>query len=36
MASGFAQDFVRVNNRFTLNLGLRYDFYSDPAEAFGR
>ena len=36
MASGFAQDFVRVNNRFTLNLGLRYDFYSNPAEAFGR
>src|SRR5580698_9552165 len=35
-ASGFAQDFVRVNNRFTLNLGLRYDFYSNPAEAFGR
>jgi hypothetical protein len=34
--SGFAQDFVRVNNRFTLNLGLRYDFYSNPAEAFGR
>ena len=36
MASGFAQDFVRVNNRFTLNLGLRYDFYSNPGEAFGR
>jgi hypothetical protein len=36
IASGFAQDFVRVNSRFTINLGLRYDFYSNPAEAFGR
>ena len=35
-ASGFAQDFVRVNSRLTLNLGLRYDFYSNPTEAFGR
>ena len=29
-ASGFAQDIVRVNNRLTLNVGLRYDFYSNP------
>jgi hypothetical protein len=36
MASGFAQDFVRVNTRLTLNIGLRYDFYSNPTEAFGR
>ena len=36
MASGFAQDFVRVNSRLTLNVGLRYDFYSNPTEAFGR
>jgi Carboxypeptidase regulatory-like domain/TonB dependent receptor len=35
-ASGFAQDFVRVNSRFTINIGLRYDFYSNPAEAHGR
>ena len=35
-ASGFAQDFVRVNSRLTVNVGLRYDFYSNPTEAFGR
>ncbi len=34
--SGFAQDSVRVNSRLTVNLGLRYDFYSNPTEAFGR
>jgi hypothetical protein len=34
-ASGFAQDFVRVNSRFTANIGLRYDFYSNPTEAQG-
>jgi hypothetical protein len=34
--SGFAQDFVRVNSRLTVNAGLRYDFYSNPTEAFGR
>ena len=36
IASGFAQDFVRVNSRLTMNFGLRYDFYSNPTEAFGR
>ena len=36
VASGFAQDFVRVNRRLTVNVGLRYDFYSNPTEAFGR
>jgi Carboxypeptidase regulatory-like domain/TonB dependent receptor/TonB-dependent Receptor Plug Domain len=36
VASGFAQDFVRVNSRLTLNVGLRYDFYSNPTEAHGR
>jgi len=36
IASGFAQDFVRVNSRLTVNIGLRYDFYSNPTEAFGR
>ena len=36
IVSGFAQDFVRVNSRFTVNVGLRYDFYSNPTEAFGR
>ena len=35
-ASGFAQDFVRVNSRLTINVGLRYDFYSNPTEEFGR
>ena len=35
-ASGFAQDFVRINSRFTANIGLRYDFYSNPTEAHGR
>jgi hypothetical protein len=36
MASGFAQDFLRVNSHLTVNIGLRYDFYSNPTEAFGR
>jgi len=36
IASGFAQDFVRVNSRLTVNAGLRYDFYSNPTEEFGR
>ena len=35
-ASGFAQDFVRLNSRLTVNVGLRYDFYSNPTEAFDR
>jgi hypothetical protein len=35
-ASGFAQDFVRVNSRFTINIGLRYDFYSNPTEVRSR
>ena len=34
--SGFAQDFVRVSSRLTANIGLRYDFYSNPTEAHGR
>jgi hypothetical protein len=36
VASGFVQDFMRVNSRFTVNIGLRYDFYSNPTEAHGR
>jgi hypothetical protein len=36
VASGFAQDFLRVSRRLTLNVGLRYDFYSNPTEANGR
>ena len=36
VASGFAQDFMRVNSRFTTNIGLRYDFYSNPTEVHGR
>ena len=35
-ASGFTQDFVRLNSRLTANIGLRYDFYSNPTEAHGR
>ena len=34
--SGFAQDFLRVNSRLTVNVGLRYDFYSNPTEAYDR
>lgn len=34
--SGFAQDFLRVTSRLTVNAGLRYDFYSNPTEAHGR
>src|SRR5580704_7876686 len=34
--SGFAQDYVRVTSRLTLNAGLRYDFYSNPSEVHGR
>ena len=34
--SGFAQDSMRVNSRLTVNLGLRYDFYSNPIEVNGR
>src|SRR5580698_6321171 len=36
IASGFVQDVMRVNSRLTVNVGLRYDFYSNPTEAFGR
>lgn len=36
MASGFAQDFLRVNGHSTVNAGLRYGFYSNPTAAFGR
>ncbi|HST10115.1 MAG TPA: TonB-dependent receptor [Terriglobales bacterium] len=36
VVSGFAQDFLRVSSRLTLNAGLRYDFYSNPTEAHGR
>jgi hypothetical protein len=36
VVSGFAQDFLRVTSRLTLNAGLRYDFYSNPTEAHGR
>lgn len=33
--SGFVQDLWRVNNRLTINGGLRYDFYSNPSEVHG-
>jgi hypothetical protein len=36
VASGFVQDFWRTSNHLTLNMGLRYDFYSNPTEAHGR
>ena len=36
VVSGFAQDFLRVTSRLTLNVGLRYDFYSNPTEVHGR
>jgi hypothetical protein len=34
--SGFAQDYVRITRRLTLNVGLRYDFYSNPSKVDGR
>src|SRR5262249_1420943 len=36
VVSGFAQDFVRATSRLTVNVGLRYDFYSNPTEVNGR
>jgi len=36
VASGFAQDLFRATSRLSLNVGLRYDFYSNPTEAHGR
>jgi hypothetical protein len=36
VVSGFAQDFFRATDRLSVNLGLRYDFYSNPSEAHGR
>lgn len=32
----YAQDDVRVNSRFTLNLGLRYEFNTTPRELHGK
>jgi hypothetical protein len=34
--NAFIQDDFRVNDRLTLNLGLRYDLYGLPSEEFGR
>ncbi|MFL6333908.1 MAG: carboxypeptidase regulatory-like domain-containing protein [Pyrinomonadaceae bacterium] len=34
--NGFVQDDVKLSNRLTLNLGLRYDFYGLPKEKYGR
>ena len=36
VVSVFVQDFIRPTSRFTVNLGVRYDFYSNPTEAHGR
>jgi hypothetical protein len=36
VVSGFAQDFLRLTSRLTVNAGLRYDFYSNPTETHGR
>ena len=36
VVSGFGQEFVQLSSRLTLNVGLRYDFYSNPAETHGR
>jgi len=36
VVSGFAQDFFHVSSRLSVNVGLRYDFYSNPTEAHGR
>ncbi|HEX7318289.1 MAG TPA: TonB-dependent receptor [Pyrinomonadaceae bacterium] len=34
--AGFVQDDVKLSNRLTLNLGLRYDFFGLPKEKYGR
>jgi carboxypeptidase family protein len=36
VVSGFAQDFFQATTRLSVNVGLRYDFYSNPIEAQGR
>jgi hypothetical protein len=36
VVSGFVQDSFRATSRVSLNVGLRYDFYSNPTEAHGR
>lgn len=35
LIGAYAQDDLRVNDRMTLNLGLRYEFYTIPSDANG-
>ncbi len=34
--SGYLQDDWRLNRKLTFNLGLRYEFYTNPTEALGK
>jgi hypothetical protein len=36
IASAFVQDYFQVTRRLVVNVGLRYDFHSNPSETHGR